>query len=316
MRELEQVQAGLGVGGTMPTSWGNHKWAGTGSPVQSLVEVLLQAIQRGGVLPDPVLLRSWPDLEASALRALDLAAPRRVPVVLHCDDPVFLASSRGAMDQMLQIITKWCYRCKARLHASPNKSVITVVCHEDVRAAVDAAPALKLPAQGDDAEQELSRVLGHIWLGILWCPTLDMRAARAAAFSVARQSFSVLAGLVAARAVPLPIALVLFDAKVEGILEHGRWLFAIQEGSDIAYDNLFGDFPREFLGVDHWRNPAVAAAELGWVLSGFGWAVKSMAMCAARLSSRAGDDWYRGFHEHALATGSELSWSHKSACIL
>ena len=87
----------------------------------------------------------------------------------------------------------------------------------------------------------------------------------------------------AAHAVPLPIALVLFEAMVDSILEHGRWLFAVQAGSQAAYDDALAEWSRELLGGDPCRNEAAAMGELEWALSGFARGIRSVAARRARL---------------------------------
>ena len=62
----------------------------------------------------PVRLAAWAaaqldvdhDLEASALQAMDWRAPHRLAAVLHADDPVLLASSRGAAQMALDVMAR------------------------------------------------------------------------------------------------------------------------------------------------------------------------------------------------------------------
>ena len=58
----------------------------------------------------------WPDLEASALRSLDL-----------------LASSRGALENSLDIVADWALDHNARFHHGEAKTVAMVTCHPLVR---------------------------------------------------------------------------------------------------------------------------------------------------------------------------------------
>ena len=118
----------------------------------------------------------------------------------------------------------------------------------------------------------------------------------------ARAPFSVLVGLVAARAVPLLITLTLFVAKVDGMLENSRWLMAIQEGSEAAYD-------------DAWRNPVVAVGDL-WVDHFRVWPHNQIYGNAAHAVARGDGDWYRGFYVYPSAdqapsrsTRSLVGWS-------
>jgi hypothetical protein len=54
-----------------------------------------------GPLPAAAELEASSCLEASALRALDKLASIRVVAVLHADDPVFLDSTRGGLQQIM-----------------------------------------------------------------------------------------------------------------------------------------------------------------------------------------------------------------------
>ncbi len=82
--------------------------------------LLVQAIRKqlrardSRQLPAAALLTQWPDLEASACKALDLEASIRIALVLHAKDPMFLGSSRGDLVSTLAIVTSWSVRGNAR----------------------------------------------------------------------------------------------------------------------------------------------------------------------------------------------------------
>lgn len=69
-------------------------------------------------LPSREVLTSAPHVEASALRALNMHADERVAVILHADDPVFLASSAGACQALLADVAEWAFRHKAAFHTA------------------------------------------------------------------------------------------------------------------------------------------------------------------------------------------------------
>ena len=120
-RELQAAGHGVGIGITIPEAWGKHVWMGSGTPRQELVGRLVLALHGSVPLPAPDLLRASPDLEASALRALDLVAPLRLAAILHADDPVLLSSSWGGAQQSLDILTSWTWKHKASPHSKPDK---------------------------------------------------------------------------------------------------------------------------------------------------------------------------------------------------
>ena len=109
------VHEGFGVGTdfSMPTSWKSHNWECSGTPTPLLTDWLVTILKAGGALPSVDVLAKWPALEASAARALDIIASRRVVMLLHADDPVILASSKGELQRTLHFISGWCqHMCK------------------------------------------------------------------------------------------------------------------------------------------------------------------------------------------------------------
>ena len=100
IRKLVENGCGAASSGWTPASWCEHSWVGQGSPVPGTVARLLAALREELPLPGVLWLAQHPDNEASASRALDLLDSSRVPILFHCDDPIFPASSRGS----------WCAR--------------------------------------------------------------------------------------------------------------------------------------------------------------------------------------------------------------
>ena len=50
----------------------------------------------------------------------------RVPVLLHADDPVFVASSRGEATRTLQVIASWALDVRVELHLESSKTVVQI----------------------------------------------------------------------------------------------------------------------------------------------------------------------------------------------
>ena len=86
---------GVAVGAMVPQRWLGFSWSGIGCPSVARTSELVHAIKAGLPLPSQQDLRACSTLEASALRALDQTAAMRLALVLHAEDPVILASSRG-----------------------------------------------------------------------------------------------------------------------------------------------------------------------------------------------------------------------------
>ena len=66
---------GLGIGISIPAGWREHRWKGLGTPDTALAATLAHCVKHGGVLHSVRELVAESSLEATALKALDLAAP-------------------------------------------------------------------------------------------------------------------------------------------------------------------------------------------------------------------------------------------------
>ena len=267
------------------------------------------ALANGNVLPNVSLLRIWPRLAASAARALDLCASDRIVILFHADDPVILASSAGELQRTLDAIASWADEHNARFHAGPEKTIIMTVPYE-----CTCPPEFRMNAHSGVLTQPLFYKNLHRWLGVLWPQDLCFTAALLQAISSANRAFAPLVALVSARAVPLSFAVELFESKVDSVLNVGRWLYVLVPTAKSALDEALERWARALLGADPWRSSAVARSELGWHLSGFARAVRSLALRRARLWARDSDDWYRSYFSHCQARN--LGWARNSLRIL
>ena len=291
----------------VPKAWSQHSWHGTGSPDAGLVASLRQRLRGKGSLPPAVLLTAWPDLEASASRALDLEASSRVPCIFHADDPIFLSSSRGGLLQMLRIVASWCVECGAKFHVAPKKSV--AMCAGTLRS---STPVVSFPTSGGPVA--LTWVSCHRWLGILWPDSLDFRMFLLARLAVASAAVAQLAGLATMHAVPWLAVLQLFEAKVDSLMDLGRWLVIMVPDAEAILDEAYGRWACSLLGADWWRNKAVCCSELGCRISAFARVVKAVALRRARLEMRDSSDWHAGFFHRAEA--SAYGWAARSRAVL
>ena len=73
----------------------------------------------------------------------------------------------------------------------------------------------------------------------------------------ASHAMNVLLNFVVGGTIPLPIALALFDSKVEGRLAYGRWLYCLAEGCLDELNDLYDGWARPLLGAMKWGNAAV-----------------------------------------------------------
>ena len=123
-----------------------------------------------------------------------------------------------------------------------------------------------------------------------------------------------LQGLVEQLVVPLPMALFLFEAKVEGILASTRWLWAGQAQRPNCLDEQLNRWAKAFLGAAFWRNSAVARSELGWHLGGNDRCTLDAAMRRARLSLLPPGDLYKNVF--SAASAANCGWAARSLSTL
>ena len=160
-------------------------------------------------------------MQASAARALDLMDPNRLAILLHADDPVVFASSHGEMCRVLSIVAAWSWLHGAQFHVGQEKSVVYLLGGRD-----SEMPPIYMQVQPSVWSRLFVCDGPHKWLG-WWCDldggsnaTLLQRCGASAGHA------AVLSGLVAAKAIPLPLAMILFEGKVDGSLAPRRWLYA------------------------------------------------------------------------------------------
>ena len=315
VRALLEADWGVGIDVEMPRCWQCHKWRGSGSPDGALVASLRRALRdRSGPpsLPSQELLETWPDLEASALRALDLEASTRLVAVLHADDPVFLASSRAALSGTLRDVSAWAAQHQASFHVGPTK---TVVLCTDARGRDEPPEGDILFDAGDRSGGViLHKVLSHRWIGAVWDSRLYFAADLHAKLGLARAAFSTLLGMVNSRVAPLPTALILFNLKVDSVLAHTRWLWIMLPAAQSVLDDQYQSWARALLGADAWRNAAVATSEVGWPLGGFARLVRATALRRAKLWTLPEQDVYRAAFERANSL--ECGWAARSGQVL
>lgn len=295
---------GLGLGIVMPSEWKSHVWVSSGVPQGAIVADIRARLSAGGRLPPAFFLASHPDVEASAARALDLEAGSRLPCIFHADDPVFLSSSRGAMQALLDDVCIWANSVGAAFHVAANKTVCMVitdkVVHHDKVLFYDGTP--------------LAGVARHRWLGVLWPSCMDFTCFLLQRVQVASVAVSQLAGFASSSALPWFLVCVLFESKVDGILAFGRWLFILCPDAPAILDECYGRWAKLLLGADFWRNPGTCSSELGWTFSGFGRVVVSVAMRRATICCALESDWHASFF--SLASDEDGSWATRSSCLL
>ena len=163
---LRDAGCGVGIGIKMPAQWQGHVWQGYGTPDTVQASAIADALKRGDVLPSQEELAFSPDLEATALLALDWSAEYRLVAVLHADDPVLLASSLGGAQTVQTVFAKWAFRYKTTPHCSSAKSVVMACGPPGCGIAASRLPPLVMRLAGR-SPSPLTYVSAHKWLGLL-----------------------------------------------------------------------------------------------------------------------------------------------------
>ncbi len=303
IRTLEGDGHGIGLFMQVPVAWKDHAWCCVGSPVDAVVVDLRARLRFGGPLPPSQLLKVWPHLEASAARALDLESEARLACMFHADDPIFFASSQGAMQLLLDAVSAWAQGVGAAFDVGPQKTVGMVA-----GSYVPCEAALTFEGS------RLALVGAHRWLGVLWPADLDFRAYLLSRLQAASGAVAQLAGFASSRMIPWYMVGDLFETKVDSLLAMGRWLFCMVDDAQVIIDGYYEGWARLFLGADPWRNAATCMSKVGWKLSGFARVVRAVALRRASLWLAGTSDWHASFFfTCGTLTGS---WSSCSASLL
>ena len=166
----------------------------------------------------------------------------------------------------------------------------------------------------EDTDHELHQKLLHTWLGVQWPHDLCFTTALHGALARGYAAVKALAALVSARAVPLTNATLLFESKVDGVVNFGRWLWTLSPGAQDHMDHAFNTWARLLLGAEPWRNADISCVELGWFLTGFARGVRSVVLRRARAWALEPKDWYKGFFRYC--NEAETGWASHSLQIL
>ena len=308
-RVLLHEKCGVALDAALPKAWKDHQWSGQGVPQMSLVARILDALHADAQLPSSSALQAYPDLEASAARALDLRDPGRLAILLHADDPVLLASSWGELCRMILMIERWAPGHGARFHVSDDKSVVFRLGGSGQVQPIFFRPSPSAPSLSLCSD-------AHRWLGWLWTEAGGAAETLQARIRVASGCFSTLAGLCTSQAIPLPFALNIFEGKVDACMRPGRWIYAVLvPDATRILDDAYDRWAKIFLGVPAWLPAHAVVWELGWPLSGMARAVFDVAVKRARIQCWPADDLYRRVFE-TTAQSTAACWSTRSLQLL
>ena len=314
LRMLEGNHCGISTSFCIPACWSHMEWSGHGTPVDKAVSWLTDCIRANTALPDVDTLLLSPNLEASALRAMDLCDTLRTHTLIHADDPVFLSSSLGEMQRMMHIVANWSHAYKASFHVGSDKTVAMCVGGLASQLCRSGILCLTFPCLSA-GPTPLAWVEQKRWLGRMLVQDGQLLTDLNIRTQLACNNFAHLLGLVHARIMPLPAALRVFEAKVDGTLAPGRWLYAITPQAESRLNSLSDAWARALIGADAWRNAAVAHFVIGWRRSGYGRAIEAIARRRARLWLLPPSDFYKGFFVRAHSLPGN-TWAKQSLELL
>ena len=263
VKELLGARCGISFSAKVPHAWADHVWTGRGFPESSTVQDILCRLQHDKSLPGIELMRKDCNLEASCARALDLHADLRVPVLFHADDPVFLASSRGEANRVLALVSSWDQRFKVTLHLSDKKTVALTLPFSSASSALHSSP-LRYDSSGQGLPSPISWASSQKWLGLLWNDVGDFGPHARKCCGSCHSSVQALCSLVSGRRIPLVMACLIFDLKIEPALKFGRWLWGVHEDSLAVLTESYNSWARMLLGSSRRRSAEVCRGELGW----------------------------------------------------
>ena len=257
-------------------------------------------------------LAASPDLEATCARALDLYDPHRIPILLHADDPVFLASSRGEACRVLSVVASWARKTKASFHLGSTKTVVQGFC-ADSRAPCFLDPPLPFPRPFPEFPAPLQRVNFHKWLGLRWSISGDWLHHAVVMIAACSTSVDFISSLLCSRKIPLAIAVILFNLKVESVLRFGRWLWALPPAVQELLDLAYARWARQLLQAKPWCTATTCFYELGWPLSTADRVAFDVALARFKLWSNP-----QTLAGHLFATSHSLpgSWACMSRTFL
>ena len=302
VKKLREEKCGIATCGWVPDAWAAHVWSGSGTPDQAAAESIAQCIRLGHPIPSARSLRECPNCEATCARALDLLQADRVPVLLHADDPVFVASSRGEATRTLQVIASWAIDVKVELHLGSSKTVVQIL-HPPGYCNRAVARPLLFPRRPPLFPAPLEEVKVHKWLGLRWAASGEWMPHAVPLIAQCSYMVDILCSLTKSKRIPLAVAAILFELKIEASLRFGRWIWGLDAEACAALTLSYERWSRQLVGAGTWRNAAVCYSEIGWSLGALATVTVDVAAVRALL-------WQQG---DATLAGRMFLSGHQSA---
>ena len=190
----------------------------------------------------------------------------------------------------------------------PRKSVVLPIGNEFERAQ-DAEVILRT---SDDECSSLAIAHDHKWLGLQWSVCLEFTNSLKMRLGYADKKCSELTELVAANALPLHMAVVIFEAKIDSYLAYGCWLHALcAKDAEDLFTEFYDKCALRFLGAPSWRRAALAHSELGHRFAPYHKVLKHVALRLAKVEMAEVQD----FHSTTAKQLAHISgtWCYKAS---
>ena len=184
--------------------------------------------------------------------ALDITSDVRIPVLFHADDPVFLASSRGEANRVLSIVRTWASKYKATLHLAKHKTTAMVLPASTHSARAQVLPLRYLPV-GQSMPCPISWAHSHK----SWDDKADFAVHARRSCGMCSGTVQALSSLLRSGHIPLAVACIIFDTKVEAALRFGRWLWGTHSEAVAVLSDAYASWARLLLGSSRWRSAEV-----------------------------------------------------------
>jgi hypothetical protein len=191
----------------------------------------------------------------------------------------------------LDLAAAWSWKHGATFHSGSKRNIVFLL----------GSPSGSLPPLLLEVSPGLTAALpygteAHRWLGWLWDEDYGFDATLKVRRGTASTHAAVLAGLVSARAIPLSLAVVLWEFKVMGSMMPGMWLYSVcAPHADTVLNAGVGAWLRALVGAPPWTPDIAVQWELGLPLSGAARALLLVAFKRAYLWCLCVDDFYQRF---------------------
>ena len=166
---------------------------------------------------------------------------------------------------MLSILRTWTSKYKATLYLAKYKTTAMVLPTSAYSARAQVLPLCYLPV-GQCMPCPISWAHSPKWLGISWNDNADFVVHARRSCGMCSGTVQTLYSLLCSGRIPLAIAYIIFDTKIEVALRFGRWLWGTSSEAISVLSDIYASWARLLLGSSRWRSVEVCRVELGWKL--------------------------------------------------